>query len=121
MLPYFCIIIIMLQCIGLPFVKTEFTHGSYQMISLTKDPKFFYGKFCGTCRKVYYSVISMFLDHAQLESLQEKLIDYCEFIGPFRDQCVSLVTFSMFKAINKSIAKIDPLTSCEGWYLCYKK
>ncbi|CAH8526871.1 hypothetical protein MS3_00006917 [Schistosoma haematobium] len=115
------IITILLQCIGLIFVKTETIHGSYEMIVRTKDPKSFNGKLCGVCLKFYNSAMSLFLDHTKLEHLQEKLINICEFIGPFRDQCVALVTFTMFKAINKSIAQIDPSVSCEGWYLCYRK
>ncbi|CAH8508057.1 unnamed protein product [Schistosoma rodhaini] len=114
-------ITILLQCIGLIFVKTESIHGSYELIGLTKDPKTFNGKLCGTCLKFHNSIMSLFLDYGKLESFQEKLIDICEYIGPFRDQCVSLVTFTMFKTINKSISKIDPSISCEGWYLCYRK
>ncbi|CAH8512861.1 unnamed protein product [Heterobilharzia americana] len=113
--------ILILYCIEKEFVSAEFIHKSFEIISHTKDPKQYYGKFCAGCRKAYDTVLFFFLDYDQLYKLQSRLVYFCEALGPLRDQCASLFTFTMFKLINKTLATIDPVKSCEGWYLCYKK
>nr|CAH8843523.1 unnamed protein product [Trichobilharzia regenti] len=113
--------IVFLQCLGIEYVGAEFIQGSYEVISDNMDPDLYYGRLCSKCRAFYGSFLRYFLDYEQLFKMQSALVAFCETLGPIRDHCASLFTFTMFKVINKSVATIDPVKSCAGWYLCYRK